>query len=143
MKKKIQSEYWFFGKKKTFLTISVENWANPSPNFAARFHQLSLLISALAWFIKLDFSRKNISSFSRLRLGHSVLPPYANKLSLNDSPYSTLRPNLSICNASDLLFKCSSLSPQRILLFQFLKSHNVSLNIKTILFFKSNLSLKI
>lgn len=85
------------------------------------------------WFSNLNLSRTSITQFSRLRVGHYLLPSHSYKLSLNDSPYCTKHSEEIICDLSHIIFSCPSLSSNRLTLFNFLKSQTIQLTLPSIL----------
>lgn len=110
----------------------LKHWGSLPPHFATWYRNISPSISPLPWFHNLNLSRKTISSFSRLRFGHTLLPSHSFKLSLNNSPLCTLHTDPMVCDISHLIYSCPNLSTQRDLLFSFLNFYNIPINNKNI-----------
>jgi len=91
---------------------------SPSFTFSYMFHNLNLPINI-------------IFSYSRLKLGHNLLPSHGFHLSvlrisfLNSIPYSSLHDNEAKCDISDLLFDFLALHSSRTALFNLRISHNI------------------
>ncbi|KAL4156135.1 hypothetical protein QTP88_000170 [Uroleucon formosanum] len=97
-------------------------WDSLPPNHAAWHRQIVTSIPKHPWFKDLEISRHLIVSYTRLRIGHSLLPHHSSKLNLNSSPLCTLHHNESICNFEHIIFDCPSLFNNRQLLFSYLSS---------------------
>ena len=109
------------------------HWNSLPPNFATWYRSITPSIPPRPWFHDLYLTRKAISSFSRLRFGHTLLPSHSFKLSLNDSPLCTLHTTPSICDISHILFDCPYLSSKRADLIRIFDSFNIPFNIQLIL----------
>lgn len=103
-------------------------WQDKWSNFSlANWHKSIVpIIPKHPWFYNLPLSRFQISSFSRLRFGHNRLPFHAFNMSLNHSPFCPKHNDEVPCNFSHLLFDCPALQHNRLLLFNFLSSLNIS-----------------
>lgn len=109
-------------------------WNGLAPNYASWYKNISPSIPSHPWFHNLKLNRKIITSFSRLRFGHTLLPSHSYKLSLNDSPLCMFHVHdPMICDISHILFHCPSLVPQRNTLFTLIHSFNVKLDTQSIL----------
>jgi len=97
-------------------------WDSLPPNYAAWHRHIVSSIPKHPWFKDLEISRHLIVSYTRLRIGHSLLPHHSSKLNLNSSPLCTLHHDESICDFDHILFNCPSLLTSRQLLFSFLSS---------------------
>ncbi|KAL4103296.1 hypothetical protein QTP88_018673 [Uroleucon formosanum] len=95
-------------------------WDSLPPNHAAWHRQIVTSIPKHPWFKDLEISRHLIVSYTRLRIGHSLLPHHSSKLNLNSSPLCTLHHNESIWFA--LVFVVCTL-------FKDLKKDDLELNI--------------
>jgi hypothetical protein len=91
-----------------------DSYNNLPHHFATRYRKLNPTIPSKPWFHNLKLSRKAISSFSRLRFGHTLLPSHSFKLSLNDSPLCIFDHPPTICDINHILFKCSALHAERL-----------------------------
>jgi hypothetical protein len=69
-----------------------------SPNIGTWYRQIIPTIPHRPWFNNLGLSRKSIVAFTRLRIGHSLLPHHAFKLSLNSSPLCTRHHADTVCD---------------------------------------------
>lgn len=111
----------------------LNQWNNLAPNYASWYKNISPSIPSQPWFHNLKLNRNIITSFSRLRLGHTLLPSHSYKLSLNDSPLCMLHVHdPTICDISHILFHCPSLAPQRNILFALIHSFNVPFDTQSI-----------
>jgi hypothetical protein len=109
-------------------------WNNLAPNYAPWYKNISPSIPSHPWFHNLKLNRNMITSFSRLRFGHTLLPSHSYKLSLNDSPLCMLHAHdPMICDISHILYHCPLLVPQRNSLFALIHSFNVPLDTQSIL----------
>jgi hypothetical protein len=108
-------------------------WNNLPANFASKYKSIVPSILKKTWFDNLKLLRTSIIKFNRLRVGHHLLPSHSYILSLNDSPYCTKHPEEIICDLSHIIFICPSLSHNRLILFNFLKSQNIQLTPPSIL----------
>lgn len=66
-------------------------WSSLLPNFTSWHTSISTSIPEPPWSQDLDLQRSTIVSFSRLRLGHNLLPTHSFLHSLNSSPLCTLK----------------------------------------------------
>lgn len=105
-----------------------DSYNNLPLHFATWYRKLNPTIPSKPWFHKLKLSRKAISSFSRLRFGHTLLPSHSFKLSFNDSPLCIFDHSPAICDINHILFKCPALHAERLQLFSILHSLNIPLN---------------
>jgi hypothetical protein len=112
-------------------------WNNLPANFASKYKSVIPNILKKTWFNNLKLSRLSIIQYSRLWVGHYLLPSHTYKLSLNGSPYCTKQPEEVICDLSHIIFSYPSLSCNRLVLFSFLKYQNIQLTLLYI--FNSNL----
>jgi len=92
-------------------------WASFPPNYAYWHRNLCPTIPLNPWFRGLNISRHLIVAFTRLRIGHNLLPNHSFRLSLNSSPFCTLHHTDAVCDLNHLLFHCPSLHSSRLLLF--------------------------
>lgn len=93
-----------------------QKWVNLPPTYRLIWHSILFF----SWFHNIPVLRKIIVYFSCLRfsylLSSNLLSAHSFHLFLNDHFHSTCHNNLSICNASHLLFSCPDfLSKYRIL----------------------------
>jgi hypothetical protein len=111
----------------------LRHWVSLSPYFATWYRKIFPTIPTLPWFHNINFSRKCITSFSRLRFGHTQLPSHSFKLSLNNSPLCTLHNDPMFCDINHLLFICPSLSTHRDHLLSILNTSNITFDLISIL----------
>ena len=97
-------------------------WDSLPPNYATWHRHIVSSIPKHPWFKDLEISRHLIVCFTRLRIGHSLLPYHSFKLNLNSSPLCTRHHEESICDFDHILFNCPSLFYSRQLLFSFISS---------------------
>lgn len=114
-------------------------WHNLPANFASKYKSIVPNIINNIWFKNVLLPRAFIVQFNRLRIGHYLLPSHAYKLNLNDSPFCTLHMEEYICDLSQILFDCPSLTIKRQNLVNSLNSLKVSFNLHSILNSKSEL----
>ncbi|XP_025418121.1 uncharacterized protein LOC112688914 [Sipha flava] len=112
-------------------------WKGLPTHFATWYRDIVPSISPLPWFDKSKLSRKNISSFSRLRFGHTLLPSHSFKLGLNDSPLCTRHFSPATCNITHILFNCPYISSQRESFLSQINSLNIPANPQSILSYNS------
>ncbi|XP_025424002.1 uncharacterized protein LOC112693235 [Sipha flava] len=111
-----------------------DRWSSVAPDFAKWYRSITLTIPQHPWFINQPLDRSQIVRFTRLRLGHNLLPAHAFHLDLNDSPLCTRHAEESICDFSLILADCSALSISRSKLLRFLHNNNImSLELTVIL----------
>lgn len=91
--------------------IWINQWSSLPSNYASWYRNISPSIPHNPRFLNLNLSKKIISSFSHLRLGHTLLPSHSYKLSLKDSPLCTLHATESNYDISHILFQWSCLIP--------------------------------
>jgi hypothetical protein len=97
-------------------------WESLPENFASWHRQIVPSIPTHPWYKDLKISRSVIVYYTRLRIGHSLLPHHAFKLELNSSPLCTRHQEEAICNFEHIIFHCPSLHPNRQLFFSYLCS---------------------
>jgi hypothetical protein len=110
----------------------LKHWGSLPPHFTIWYRNISPSILPLPWFHNLNRSRKSISSFSRLRFGHTLLPSHSFKLALNDSLLCTLHNEPMVCDISHLIFSCPILLTQRVQLISRLNLSNIPFVTKNI-----------
>lgn len=111
----------------------LNQWTNLPPNYSTWYRNISPTIPSQPWFHNMKLNRKTICSFSRLRLGHTLLPSHSFKLTLCDSPFCTLHISEAICDIPHILFQCPILIAERKQLYNLIKNQNVPFNSKSIL----------
>ena len=114
-----------------FLNISLSNawstkWSSLASNYAQWHRSISPHPSILPWFHRLDLPRKSIVAFSRLRVGHNLLPYFAFKLNLNSVPFCPLHEEEFMGDFPHFLLSCPSLNSNRSLLLNFLATHGIT-----------------
>jgi ribonuclease HI len=100
-------------------------WSSVDPNFAKWYRSLTPTIPSQPWFLKLPLARSHIVRFSRLRLGHNLLPAHAFHLDLNDSPMCTRHDEEAICDLTHILVNCPSFHNSRLVLLSLLRKNNI------------------
>lgn len=104
-------------------------WNNLPANFASIYKNITPNILNNIWFSKLDLHRSHITQFSRLHIGHSLLPNYLFKLGLNNSPFCAFHLNECIYDLSHISFDCPALISESLVLIYSLRSFNCPFNI--------------
>lgn len=104
-------------------------WNNLPVAFATKYKAVvSSIPYGKTWFDSLDLPRSIIVRFNRLRKGHTLLPDYAHKFGLNNSPLCNLHMSEDVCDISHLLFDCPSLYTERASLVDYVESLDISYN---------------
>jgi len=97
-------------------------WSSLPSNYASWHRSICPSIPLHPWFLGLEIPKFYINSFSRLRIGHSLLPHHSYHLSLNSSPLCPLHLEEAFCDFNHIIFNCPSLLSDRHRLFSRLSS---------------------
>lgn len=99
----------------------LDQWKNQPSNFATWYNSISFTIPIRPWFYNLKLCRKTIFSFSRIRIGHTLLSSHSYYLLLNNSPLCILHIAEAICDFPHIFLYCPSI----IALREILSAYNV------------------
>lgn len=99
----------------------LDQWKNQPLNFSTSFKSISLTIPILLWFHNFKLCKKTIFSFSRLRIGYTLLLFHSYNLFLNNT---SLHSHISetICDFPHIQLYWPCLKVQRKILQAFIKS---------------------
>jgi len=103
-------------------------WSKLPTNFSSWYRSINPSIPSKPRFNNLNLNRKLIVSFSRLRIGHALLPPvHINYRQMTPLFALFIAPRI-FANIPHLIFSCPSLLPQRQALFILINSLEINSN---------------
>lgn len=109
----------------------MNEWANTAKIKGVHYANISEGIKKKTWFHDLNLSRKEITTYSRMRIGHCIIPAHLYKIGIRDSPNCDCG---ELGSLNHIIFECNLHSQNSNRLYTLLSQNNESpMSINTIL----------